>query len=34
MVYEEAQSLLHATQNQKMTPIQHNGITRAFEILN
>ena len=34
MVHKEAQSLIHATQNKKMTPIQHNGITRAFELLN
>ena len=31
---KKAQSLLHGTQNQEMTPIQHNAIPRAFKILN
>ena len=34
VVKRKTQSLLHATQNQKMTSIQHNGIPRASKISN
>ena len=33
-IVQKAQSLFHARQNKKMTPIQHNGIPGASKISN